>query len=369
MRTADRIRIAALVLSLLALAAIGLAVQWSISGSAPYLGDGLWRKHAIWLCVGGATGIGAAVIPPRWWRNAALPLYGLGVAALAATVAGLGPELMGSRRWLALGPLVVHVASLFQIALALGLAWAASREPGPRGVGRRIGEAILIAGAVLLPVALLTAQPDLVGAAEILVVSIAVLACSRRTWIPAAGLLAIALAAPVALWRFLLHDYQRARILDFFSATPDIRGVGYQTAVATELVRSGGIAGRGPGSAAHEGLSHLANARTDFAFAVLGHEWGCVGIAVALALVAIIVAACIRIALRSEDRFAARVAVGVAALFAWQAGLHAGVSLGLLPVLSTPGFPLVSYGGSGTVAALVCAGLVCRGALAAKTGA
>jgi cell division protein FtsW (lipid II flippase) len=362
MRTADRLWIAALVLSALALAALGLAVQWSISGSAPYLGDALWRKHLVWLCVGGAAGIGAAAMPTRWWRRAALPLFGLGVAALAATVAGFGTELAGARRWLCVGPLTIHVASLFQLALVLGLAWAASREPARPAIGRRIGEAIPIAAASLLPAALLYAQPDLVGAAEVLIISIGVLACSRRTWIPAAGLFAVALAAPLVLWKLLLHDYQRARILDFFSATPDVHGVGYQAAVATELVRSGGIAGRGLGSAAHEGLSHLANARTDFALVVVGHEWGWVGIAVALALVAIIVAACARVALRSKDRFASRVAVGVAALFAWQAGLHAGVSLGLLPVLSTPGFPLLSYGGSGTIAALVCAGLVIRGA-------
>jgi len=369
MRTADRVWITALVLSVLTLAAIGLAVQWSISQGEPHLGDGLWRKHLVWLCVGAAAGIGAAAMPIRWWHAAALPLYGLGVVALLATVAGFGTELSGARRWLAFGPLTIHVAALFQIALVAALAYVGSRDPGPAGVGRRIGEALAVAAAVLLPAALLFAQPDLVGATEILIVSIAVLACSRRTWIPAAGLGAIALAAPVALWKFLLHDYQKARILEHFSATPDVHGVGYQAAVADELLGAGGLTGRGFGTAAADGLTHLTNARTDFALVVTGHEWGYLGIAVALALVAIIVAVCVRVALRAPDRFAALVAAGVAALFVWQAGLHAAVSLGLLPVLSTPGFPLVSYGGSGTVAALVCAGLVCRGALALKRSA
>jgi len=367
MRTADRVWIAALVGAALALAAIGLAIQWSISRGEPYLGDGLFARHAIWLAVGSVAGAVAAAIPLRWWRALALPLYGLGVVALAATVAGFGPELMGTRRWLAFGPLVVHVAALFQVALVLGLAHTASREPKPACAGRRIGDALVVAAAVLLPAALLYAQPDIVGAAEILVVSIAVLARGRRTWIPAVGLGTIALAAPVVLWKFLLHDYQRARILDFFSETPDVLGIGYQTAVASELLRSGGIAGRGLGSAAQDGLSHLANARTDFALVVVGHERGALGIAVVLLLLAAIVAICLRAALRSPDRLAALVAFGAAVLFVWQAGLHVAVNLGLLPVLSTPGLPLISYGGSGTVAALVCVGLVIRGATGLTT--
>jgi rod shape determining protein RodA len=361
-----QIWIAALVVSTLALAAIGLLTQWSISRGEPYLGDGLWQKHALWLAVGAFAGVGAALIPTRWWRRAALPLYGVGVAALTATAAGFGPELMGAHRWLALGPLVIHVATLFQVALVIGLARAAAEEQKGIGIGRRIGEAFLVAAAVLVPVALVYGQPDLVGAAEILVVSIAVLASGRRTWIPAAGLFAIALAAPVVLWKLLLHDYQRARILDFFSETPDVFGIGYQTAIGTELLRTGGIAGRGLGTAAQDGLSNLANARTDFAFAVLGHEWGIVGMVAVIALLAIAVAVALRVAVRSPDRFAARVALGVAALLVWQAGLHIAVNLGLLPVVSTPGLPLVSYGGSGTVAALVCVGLVLRGSL--RTG-
>jgi cell division protein FtsW (lipid II flippase) len=82
-----------------------------------------------------------------------------------------------------------------------------------------------------------------------------------------------------------------------------------------------------------------------------------------LALVAVIVAAAVRETIRSPDRLSSRVALGCALVVAWQAGLHAGVNLGLLPVVSTPGLPLVSYGGSATVATLVCVGLVARGLL------
>jgi len=362
------IHIAALVGAVLALAAIGLLTQWSISQGEPHLGEGLWRKHLVWLCVGAAAGIGAAAMPTRWWRRAALPLYGVGVIALAAAAAGFGPELSGARRWLALGPLVIHVAALFQIALVLGLARLAAAEPSPASAGRRIGEAIGVTAAVLVPVALVAAQTDLVGAAEILIVSIAVLASGGRTWIPAAGLFAIALALPTVLWKFLLHDYQRARILDFFSEAPDASGAGYQTAVATDLLRSGGIAGRGLGSAANDGISRLANARTDFALSVLGHEWGLVGIAVAIALLAVVVAVAIRVALCATDRFASRFALGCALILVWQGGLHAAVDLGLLPVLSTPGFPLVSYGGSGTIAALACVAIMIRSAVSPRRG-
>lgn len=178
---------------------------------------------------------------------------------------------------------------------------------------------------MLLPAALLGAQPDLVAAAELLLVSIAVLASSRRTRIPAILLGAVALAAPLLCWRFLLHGYQKERILDFLRDAPDPLGAGYQAAVAGDLLR-----------------------------------------AAALALAALLVAACVRVALGAQDRFASRLALGCGLLLAWQAGLHAAVNLGLLPVVGTPGFPLVSYGGSGTVAAFVCVGLACRAAIDAR---
>ncbi len=363
MRIARYTWAAALVASTIALAAIGLAVQWSISRGEPYLGDGLWLRHAVWLAVGVAAAAAAAAIPPGWWRAIALPLYGAGVVALFAVAAGLGPELNGVRRWLSIGPLTVHVAGLFDVALVLGLGRAAALESGGIGWARRIGEAVLFMAAVLLPMALLHAQPDLVGAAHVLVLSVAVLASARRTWLPAAGLGVVTLASPFVLWGFLLHGYQKERILDFLSTSPDTLGTGYQAAVAADLIRSGGLLGSGFASASGDGLERLSNARTDFAFTVLGHEWGIVGMVAVLALIAIVAAAAVRVAVRPPDRFTSRVALGCALIVAWQAGLHAGVNLGLLPVVSTPGFPLVSYGGSATVATLVLVGLLVRGLL------
>ena len=98
-------------------------------------------------------------------------------------------------------------------------------------------------------------------------------------------------------------------------------------------------------------------AQGDFAFAVWAHEHGFVGTALVLGICLALVLAALQIAAGARDRFEARIAVGVAALFFWQAAINVGMVMGLVPVVGVT-LPLISYGGSSVVVCLVGVGLL-----------
>jgi rod shape determining protein RodA len=130
---------------------------------------------------------------------------------------------------------------------------------------------------------------------------------------------------------------------------------GYQSDQALRLVGAGRLFGGSPfaGSEPYP----IAEAQGDFAFAVWTHEHGFAGTALVLGLYLALVLAALQIAAGARDQVGARVAVGVAALFFWQAAINAGMVMGLLPVVGIT-LPLVSYGGSSVITCLVGVGLL-----------
>src|SRR5262249_6785079 len=126
---------------------------------------------------------------------------------------------------------------------------------------------------------------------------------------------------------------------------------------ALRVAGAGGFCGRGAGSFAGAEPFPLPEAHADFAFPVWAHEHGLAGSLAVMGASAAIVMGALAIARRGGDRFGARVAVGVGAMFFWQAAINLGMTLGLCPVVGV-GLPLVSYGGSSALTCLVGLGLL-----------
>jgi rod shape determining protein RodA len=162
-------------------------------------------------------------------------------------------------------------------------------------------------------------------------------------------------AAPV-LWHFM-HDYQRARVFVFLNPESDPLGTGYNTIQAKIAIGSGGLFGKGwlNGTQAH--LEFLPERSTDFIFAVMGEEFGLLGLLLLVVLYLAIVGRGLYIALQAQDTFTRLLAGALSLTFFFYVFVNAGMVSGLLPIVGVP-LPLVSAGGTAMVTLMAGFGML-----------
>jgi len=336
-----------LFLAVLAVCVAGLVVLFSAAGEDL----GVFLRQAARVGLGLVVMVAVAQVPPRVLRAVAPWLYALGVLLLVA-VALVGDVAMGAQRWLDLGVVRFQPSELMKIAVPLACAWFLHDRPLPPN----LRSLLVLAVAILVPVLLIAEQPDLgtsllVAAGGGLVVLLAGL---QLRYILGIGAL-LAGAVPV-MWHFL-HDYQRQRVLTFLNPQNDPLGAGYHTIQSTIAIGSGGVFGKGymNGSQAH--LEFLPERSTDFIFAVIGEEWGLVGLAVLILLYVFVLARGLYIAAQGQDTFSRLIAGALTLTFAVYVFVNSGMVAGLLPVVGVP-LPLVSYGGTSMVTLMAGFGIL-----------
>jgi len=336
-----------LLLAVLAVCVAGLVVLFSAAGEDV----GVFLRQAARVGLGLAVLVAVAQVPPRILRAGAPWLYALGVLLLVA-VAVVGDVAMGAQRWLDLGFIRFQPSELMKIAVPLACAWFLHDRPLPPDL-----RSLLVLGvAILVPVLLIAEQPDLgtsllVAAGGGLVVLLAGLQLRYM-----AGLGVLFAAAVPVLWHFL-HDYQRQRVLTFLNPQDDPLGAGYHTIQSQIAIGSGGVFGKGymNGSQAH--LEFLPERSTDFIFAVIGEEWGLVGLSVLIVLYLFVLARGLYIAAQAQDTFSRLIAGALTLTFAVYVFVNSGMVAGLLPVVGVP-LPLVSYGGTSMVTLMAGFGIL-----------
>jgi len=336
-----------LLLAVLAVCVAGLVVLFSAAGEDM----GVFLRQAARVGLGLGVMVAVAQVPPRVLRAVAPWLYAAGVLLLVA-VALVGDIAMGAQRWLDLGFIRFQPSEIMKIALPLACAWYLHDRPLPPD----FRSLLVLAVAILVPVLLIAEQPDLgtsllVAAGGGLVVLLAGL---QLRYIFGLGAL-LAGAVPV-LWHFL-HDYQRQRVLTFLNPQNDPLGAGYHTIQSQIAIGSGGVFGKGYMNGSQAQLEFLPERSTDFIFAVIGEEWGLVGLAVLIFLYLLVVARGLYIAVQAQDTFSRLTAGALTLIFAVYVFVNSGMVAGLLPVVGVP-LPLVSYGGTSMVTLMAGFGIL-----------
>jgi rod shape determining protein RodA len=336
-----------LLLAVLAVCAAGLVVLFSAAGEDL----GVFLRQAARVGLGLAVLVTLAQVPPRVWRAVAPWLYALGVVLLVA-VALTGDIAMGAQRWLDLGVVRFQPSELMKIAVPLACAWYLHDKPLPPS----LGTLVVLAVAILVPVLLIAEQPDL-GTALLVAAGgglVVLLAGLQLRYI--AGLGALLAAAVPVVWHFL-HDYQRRRVFTFLNPQEDPLGAGYHTIQSQIAIGSGGLFGKGYMNGSQAQLEFLPERSTDFIFAVIGEEWGLVGLAVLLLLYLLVIARGLYIAVQAQDTFSRLTAGALTLTFAVYVFVNSGMVAGLLPVVGVP-LPLVSYGGTSMVTLMAGFGIL-----------
>ena len=213
-----------------------------------------------------------ANVHPRYLMKLAVPLYAFGVFLLLATLV-IGTTIKGATRWLNIGITQIQPSELMKVALPMMLAWyfhSRQDQTSPKD----FAIAFLIIG---IPVALIMKQPDLGTAILVAAAGLSVVFFAGLPWKWILIMVGSGLASLPLIWNFLLHDYQRQRVLTLIDPTSDPLGKGFHTLQALIAIGSGGVFGKGwmEGTQAH--LDFIPERTSDFLFAVFSEEFGLIG--------------------------------------------------------------------------------------------
>jgi rod shape determining protein RodA len=340
-----------LVLPVLLICVVGVFNLFSITTVS---GKGSYIPQIRFMLLGFAGMFVVSALDDRFLKRSAYTLFGIGAFLLVAVFV-VGNTVKGSARWIGYGPLRIQPSEVMKVLLILALARYLHDDPAVEG--RTLRELAVPFVMVAVPMALILKQPDLGTALILGLIFFTVMLATKLKLRSLFTLLATLTAAAPASWVYLLHDYQRARILAFLNPASDTQGANWHARQSMLAVGSGGWTGKGFMASTQNRLHMLPEPQTDFAFAVYCEEWGFVGAVVLLALYFVLILSAVSIAARARDRFGAVVAFGVASLLFWHVVINAGMVIGVLPVVGVT-MPLFSYGGSSTVTTLIGIGLL-----------
>jgi cell division protein FtsW len=334
-------------------ASISVASQEFAANSFAYL-----EKQLLFL----AVGIGAAAlvfcVRSDQLEKLSVPLLFIGLALLLiVAVPGVGHRSHGSRRWLQLGGFAFQVSELARLLILIYVAsYAVRKEEELRGT---LAGLLKPLGVLALAGALLLAEPDM-GAATVLFATgfiMLFMAGGRLRWMTLMVLCAVVLFALLAE----SSGYRRARISAFLHPFDDPFHSGFQLVQSLIAIGRGQLFGVGLGESVQK-LFYLPEAHSDFIFAVLAEELGLVGVLLTVGLFLGITWRSLYIARQAHEaglQFGAYLAAGFGVWIGVQALINIGVNMGVLPTKGLT-LPLMSYGGSSLVVALIWAAIVLR---------
>jgi cell division protein FtsW len=343
-----------LFLAVLGLLVIGIVMLFSTSAFArDSHGDTLFflKRQAIWLGVGLAACIAAALIDYHFWQRTWWLWLGIAAITLAfCFIPHLGMRINGSRRWVGIGPISFQPSEIAKLAAIFFLAgWFARYEKAASHPLFGFAVPLAVVSALL---ALILFEVDLGTTALIGMTAFVVLFVAGTNPI-LLGLLAV-IGSSVIFVAATHARYQR--LIAFTNLERYKEDAGLQQMQALIAWGSGGMEGLGLGNGRQKML-YLPYAHTDFIFPMIGEELG-LRISLLVVFLFVVVIVCgIMVALHAKDRFGLLAATGVVSLLALQAAVNIGVTTSLLPNKGLP-LPFISYGGSNLVACLFGVGLL-----------
>lgn len=342
-----------------ALVLAGLVMIFSASGTiaGTRYGDPAYflKRQIVWAVIGFLGMAVAMRVNYRKLQDVAPYLYLFALLLLfLVLIPGIGKEVSGARRWIALGPLTFQPSELAKLALIIAFAHFLVKKEAVGRLKDFITGYVPNALALAVCFVLILLQPDM-GTA--MVAAAVVFALFFVAGIRFSFILGTFLAMLPFLYVAVLNvDYRRRRILSFLDPWADPSDSGFQIIQSYVALGNGHILGIGLGEGRQKNF-YLPDAHTDFIFSIIGEELGFTGCAVIVAAFAMFVYYGLRAAMRAPDPFGMYLAAGITLSIGFQAAVNFGVATGLLPTKGLP-LPFISLGGSALVMWLIGVGLV-----------
>ena len=334
--------------------------------------------------------LGLSLLSMSFWRKI-IPFYFAFSAILLVVVLFVGREINGATRWIHIGPLNLQPTELFKLATVLYLSSLFTRREEVLRSMDSLGLKPLFVGLfnaflcpfskearqktwqklkkfknILLPIVMIAlglvfvmAQPDFGSFVVIVSITMGMLFLAGFPWKYFAVLVLSVLGGMGVM--ILAAPYRMARVSAFLAPWGDPLGKGYQLTHSLMAIARGEWFGQGLG-ASLEKRFYLPEAHTDFIFAVIGEEFGFVGMCILVFCYGWLVMRAFSIGKQARDSgltFSAYVANGIGIWIGIQSFFNIGVNIGILPTKGLT-LPLMSYGGSAVAVMLVCVTLLLR---------
>jgi len=315
-------------------------------------------RQSIYILIGFIFGYIAFLIPLYFWQKIAPILFIFGLILLVLVlVPGVGKEVNGSRRWISL--IIINfqpseLVKLFTVMYASDYVLRKSKQM------RTIVKGFLpMLGIIVLTGFLLLLEPDFGAFTVITVIAMGLLFLGGLTYKIFFSLLFF---APISIYYLItLQPYRLDRIIGFLDPWDDPLGKSYQLTHSLMAFGRGEFFGSGLGASV-EKLQYLPEAHTDFILAVIGEEFGLLGVSIIIILFAFLVVRMFGIAkesIQNKKPFSALMAQGIGLWFGIQGIINMGVNLGLFPTKGLT-LPLLSYGGTGILINMISIAIVLK---------
>ena len=321
-------------------------------GGSPYF---YLYRQAIFLTAGSFLAGIAMKVPLRTWKKMTPIILFLSLILLILVLV-LGREINGAKRWIHISVFNIQATELFKMAIILYLSSFFTRRAEVLKEFKKIWFAGIPIG---LGLGLIILEPDFGSfvVVSVIAVSLLFLAGLPFRWFMAVvgfGMMAMAIL-------ILFEPYRLARVAAFLDPWADPLGKGYQLTHSLMAIGRGGWLGVGLG-ASLEKRFYLPEAHTDFIFAVIGEEFGFLGMLLLIFCYIWLVVRAFSIGKQARDLelfYGSFVAKGIGIWLGIQSFFNIGVNIGLLPTKGLT-LPLLSYGGSAVIIMMICIGLLVR---------
>ncbi len=336
-----------LLLGLLALMAFSLLVVYSAGGESLALVE----RQVIRFGAGLTVMFLLAQVAPRTLKEWAPLFFLIGIVFLLAVIF-FGESSKGAQRWIDLG-VRFQPSEIMKLAVPIMVAaYLADKALPPT-----LKHLVISLALVLTPTVLIMIQPDLGTSLLIAASGFFVIFFAGLKWRYIVGALGIGMILAPIMWYFTMEEYQKGRVLTFLNPESDPLGSGYHIIQSQIAIGSGGIYGKGWLNGTQSQLEFLPERHTDFIFAVLGEEFGLIGIIILLALYLFVIWRGLYISLQGQDSFSRLLGAALTLTFFVYLFVNIGMVSGLLPVVGLP-LPLISYGGTSIVTLMASFGIL-----------
>jgi len=310
--------------------------NWLIGEAVPALA----QKQAAYVGISSLAFLAIFLLPIRRMSWIIPLIYWLSIALLLG-VEFFGHARLGAQRWIDI-PFInatIQPSEFVKPALILMLAYLINKTPPPIN-GYKLKEFLKMAFYILLPFILIAKEPDLGTALVLLLIGFGVLFYIGVYWKIWAFLVGgILIFSPIA-YKFLLHDYQKTRVLDFLSEKPS-----YHVQQSIIAIGSGGFNGKSKDDATQTQMRFLPIATSDFIFAFLVERSGFLGALGIILIYVMLILHLMSLSIFNSDYFIKVVTISIAFMIFIYMGVNISMTIGYAPVVGVP-LPMFSYGGS-----------------------
>lgn len=257
----------------------------------------------------------------------------------------------GAQRWLNLG-VRFQPSEVMKLAVPMMVAWYLYDKKIPP-TGKQM---LIIFILILMPSFLIAKQPDLGTSILVFTAGMLVVFLSGIHFRYIITLIFLAFPSSLLLWKFMA-EYQKQRVMTLLNPDSDPLGAGYNIIQSKIAIGSGGLFGKGWTNGSQVQLEFLPEKSTDFIFAVIGEEFGLLGLLSILLIYILIIARGLFIASQATDLYSRLLAGSISLTFFVYVFVNAAMVIGLMPIVGVP-LPLISYGGTSMVTLMIGFGIL-----------